>query len=327
MAKQCETHERAASPHVNDGHSCDHHGLRASIVGESSQRLKVLIGVLVLTLSYVAVEVIGAFVSGSLALLADAGHMMADVAAIALALVAVWFARRPPTPRRTYGYHRLEILIAFFNGLLLLFMAAAVMWEALQRWQHPHPIASGVMAWVAAGGLLVNVIAIFLLHRFGGAHLTTRSAMLHVIGDTAGSVSALGGALLMASTGWLWIDALVSGVIAVLVAFSAFRLVNEAASVLLENTPAHIDVDAVEREMLALDGVISVHHLHVWTITSGKDVLAAHVVLDETAIDACKGEFAATLSRLQSHLKQRFGFAHLTLQLEPPGFTEEAPQF
>ncbi len=276
---------------------------------------------LILTSVYFVAEVIGGYLSGSLALLADAGHMLADVAAIALALFAAWIATRDINPQRTYGYHRMEILAAFINGLVLAGISFLIMNEAYHRLMSPEPVEGGLMMAVATGGLVINIIVIRILHGGHEHDLNIKGAYLHVLGDLLGSVGAILAALLIFFFGWMWADPVISVLISLLVLFSALRLVMEAADILLESSPAHIDVGVVNEIMHCQAGVISVHDLHVWTISSGKYALSAHVTV---APEAFRPE---TLAALQHCLKEQFGLSHVTLQLEPPDFEEDDIHF
>lgn len=279
--------------------------------------MKVLWRVLILTGVYFFAELIGGILTGSLALLADAGHMFADVGAIALALFASWFAQYPATTQKTFGYYRIEILAALTNGLVLAGISFWIIWEATQRWNNPPEVRGGWMFIIATGGLIINLISASLLHKGHENDLNLKGAYLHILGDLLGSVGAIVAAALIFWNGLYLADPLFSIMISLLVLFSAGKLVVEAVNVLLEGSPAHINVASVKEALLELEGVVSVHDLHVWSITSGKDALAAHVVV---AHDAFKAE---TLSCIQHCLKEKFGLSHVTLQLEPPDFQED----
>lgn len=247
--------------------------------------------------------------------------MLADVAAIALALFAAWIATRSVTPQKTYGYHRMEILAAFVNGLALAGISFLIMNEAYHRLMTPEPIAGGIMMAVAVGGLVINLIVVTILHGGHEHDLNVKGAYLHVLGDLLGSVGAIVAALLIFLLNWTWADPVISILISLLVLFSALRLLMEAADILLESSPAHIDVSLVNDAMQNLAGVISVHDLHVWTIASGKYALSAHVAVDHEAFRP------ETLTALQHCLKEQFGLSHVTLQLEPPDFEEDDIHF
>jgi cobalt-zinc-cadmium efflux system protein len=258
-------------------------------------------------------EVVGGVLSGSLALLADAGHMLTDIVALGLALVAAWSARRPPDPARTYGYQRAEILAAMFNGIALIVMAVFICVEAFDRFREPQAVDFGLMGVVAVGGLIVNAVGAGILH--GEQHsMNLRGAYLHILGDLLGSVGAIVAALLIGVFGWVWADPLTSLIIAGIIVFSAIRLVHDAGNVLMEGTPAHLDAGEVQDCLTALPGVASVHDLHLWTVGGHDPVMSAHLVLDHT-------ESAGDVLRLAtSALRERFHIEHSTLQIEPTDY-------
>lgn len=267
---------------------------------------------LALTLLYTAAEIVGGLVSGSLALLADAGHMMTDNMALGLALLAAWFSTRPPDTGRTYGHQRAEFLAALTNGIVLVVICVYIFWEAYQRLQSPPAVRAELMAFVAAAGLVVNVIAAWILRGGHGHVLNVRAAFLRVVGDLLGSVGALVAAGLVAAFGWLWADPAASVFIGLVIIFSSIRLVLDSVNVLMEGAPGHLDLEEVRGCLCAIEGVGSVHDLHVWTLGGGAPILTAHLVLDHSVTSA-KVLRAATLS-------ERFGIAHGTLRVEPPDF-------
>jgi cobalt-zinc-cadmium efflux system protein len=272
--------------------------------------------VLALAAVYMVAELAGGLWTGSLALLADAGHMLADVAALALSLFAFWLARRPAHPGRTYGHHRAEILAALANGSALVAVAIGIAIEAVQRLRAPAPVDAGPMLAIAAGGLAVNAVGLFLLREAREASLNLRGAWLHLLSDALGSASAIAAGLLILAFGWLAADPVASLAISVLVVRSAWSLLRETVAVLMEGAPGHIDVDRVRQAIGAVSGVRSVHDLHVWTITSGRVALSAHVCADES-------EPAARLLRaVQARLRDEFGITHTTVQVEPQDFEE-----
>ena len=277
--------------------------------------------VLFLTALYMVAEVIGALWTGSLALLADAGHMFTDVAALILALTAVWFGSRPATSRKTFGYYRLEIIAALVNGVALVVISLMIFYGAYERWIEPPVVKSGPMMVVAAGGLAVNLICAWILHGRHEIDLNIRGAWMHVMGDALGSVAAILAGVCMALFGWYQADAAFSVVIGLLIIWGSMRLIRESTNVLLEGTPAHINLAAVEDAILATDGVDNVHDLHVWTITSGRDALSAHV------IHAHSISQPDLLRKLRAKLHDRFGVDHLTIQMETPDFEDETFHF
>lgn len=285
---------------------------------ESWRRLLV---VLVLTMLYMVAEMIGGWWTGSLALLADAGHMFTDVAALALALVAVWFGSRPATSSKTFGYYRLEIIAALVNGVALVVISLLIFYGAYERWSSPPIVRSGPMILVATGGLLTNLICAWILHVRNEVDLNIRGAWLHVMGDALGSVAAILAGACMALFGWYIADPLFSVVIAGLIIWSSGRLIRDATNVLLEGTPAHINLAAVEDAILDTDGVNDVHDLHIWTITSGREALSAHVIHRHNISQP------ELLRELRNKLQLRFGVDHLTIQMETPDFEDETFHF
>ena len=263
-------------------------------------------------------EAVGGWLSNSLALIADAGHMLTDVAAMSLTLFAIWFAARPATSKKTYGYYRLEILAAFVNGIALVLLSTWIIYEAFERWNAPQAIAGTEMTLIAAGGLIVNVIAAFLLHSEHKHDLNMRGAFLHVVGDLLGSVAAIIAGGLIMLYGWLWADALGSVLISVIIILGAWRLILDSVNVLLEGTPRHISLTAVETSITETAGVAGVHDLHVWTISSGIDALSAHISHDESV------SHSELLAVVRNKLHDQFGIDHLTIQMETLDLEAEA---
>ena len=305
----------AAQPQHSPAHHHAHGGHRSS---DNWRRLSV---VLVLTLLYMVAEAIGGWWTGSLALLADAGHMFTDVAALVLALAAVWFGSRPATSSKTFGYYRLEIIAALVNGVALVVISLFIFYGAYERWLAPPVIRSGPMIAVATGGLIVNLICAWILHGREEIDLNIRGAWMHVMGDALGSVAAILAGICMWLFGWYAADAVFSVVISVLIIWGSARLIRESTNVLLEGTPAHINLAAVEDAILATAGVSDVHDLHVWTITSGRDALSAHVIHAESISQS------ALLKELRAKLHDRFGVDHLTIQMETSDFEDETFHF
>jgi cobalt-zinc-cadmium efflux system protein len=281
------------------------HGMTAA--GANRSRLAV---VFLMTLGVFVVELIGGLASNSLALLADAGHMFTDVAGIGLALLAIWFAGRPADSGRTFGYLRLEILAAVANALLLFGIAAFVLFEAWRRLSQPPEIASGLMLAIAVLGLVGNAVSVYLLRDAQAQSLNMRGAYLEVIGDLAGSVAVIVAAVVISLTGWTVADALASALIGILIVPRTWRLLRDAVDVLLEATPKGVDLRLVRSHILEAPGVAEVHDLHAWTITSGMNVLSAHVVLDGSA------DPPAVLDELCRCLASDFDIEHSTFQLE-----------
>lgn len=269
-----------------------------------------LVAVLGLTLVILIVEAVGGFASNSLALLADAGHLLTDVSGIGLALLAIWFAGRAPTTDRTFGYLRLEILAAVANAVLLFGIAGFILFEAWQRLSSPPAVASGLMLAVALAGLAANAVSLYLLRDAQRESLNMRGAYLEVMGDLAGSAAVITAAVVITATGWAQADAVASVVIALLILPRTFALLRDATDVLLEATPKGIDMDHVRRHILDAPGVIDCHDLHAWTITSGMNVVSAHVILADGA------DPAVTLDALCECLSDDFDIEHSTFQLE-----------
>jgi len=304
-AVHCHDHDHD-SPGARHPHAHGH-------AGASRKRL---LWTLVLAGGYLIAEVIGGWLSNSLALLADAGHMFSDVASLGLSAFAVWIADRPAGSQRTFGFYRAEILAALINGTTLIAVSGLILIEAWHRLADPQPVQAPLMMGVAIGGLVVNLAGLAILH--GGRHdsLNVRGAWLHVLSDALGSVAAIGAALMIQFQGWTWADPAMSAVIAVLVIYSAWRLLAESVWVLMEGAPRHIKVDELETALQELRGVLSVHDLHVWTITSGLDALACHVVTDGAR------PYDELLSAIRHVIHDRFGIDHVTVQIEPEGFQE-----
>lgn len=266
-------------------------------------------GALILTSLFLVAEVVGGLVSNSLTLLADAGHLFTDVGALAFSLFVVWLARQPATARNTYGYLRWEILAALLNGAVLLAVSAGIVWEAIQRLRAPEPVQTGLMFAVGVAGLVVNAVAARLLHSGSGHSLNVRAAYLHVLSDLLGSVAAVVAAVLIRYKGWAVADPAASIVMTLLIARSSWSLIRESVDVLLEATPAHIDLGGVHASLHAVSGVESVHDLHVWTLTSGVVAMSAHAIVPDA------GLHQAALEEM-TRVVGAHGIQHVTIQLE-----------
>ncbi len=304
--------------HHHHGHGHEHgdahsHGGRSAVKDGRAGNRRRLAWALALTLLYMVAEIVGGYLSDSLALLADAGHMFSDAAALALSLFASWISQRPPTHRLTYGYYRAEILAALANGATLIAIAIVIFIEAFRRFQEPEPVAGVLMLSIAAGGLLVNIAGMLILHGGKDASLNIRGAWLHLLTDALGSVAAIIAGVLISLYGWYWVDPAASIAIGILVIYSSWDLVKQAIAILMEGTPSHLDLLAIESAMREVEGVCEVHDLHVWTITSGLDSLSAHAVLE--------GEHdpRVALDALQRVLHDRFNIEHVTIQIDPVG--------
>jgi cobalt-zinc-cadmium efflux system protein len=294
------------SPHVGRSHSatCTHDHRIDSSAAQRGLRLA-----LIITAAFFFAEVVGGFLSNSLALLADAGHMLTDVGALALSLFVAWFSRQPGRPEKTYGYLRWEILAALMNGAALLLISVWIAVEAVLRFRDPEPLASGLMLVVAVAGLGVNAAAAWILHPSTGTSLNVRAAYLHVLGDLLASVGTVAAALLVRYTGWLAADPAASLLSTALIVRGAWRLVSESVDVLLEASPRHITLSEVRSRLEAIPNVESVHDLHVWTVTSGMIAMSAHAIVREAAAHQTVLE--------QAHdSMQKLGIEHVTVQLE-----------
>ncbi|CAN5191807.1 cation diffusion facilitator family transporter [soil metagenome] len=269
--------------------------------------------VFVLTAAFMVVEVVGGLVTGSLALLADAGHMLSDAFSLGLALFAVWLAGRPATPNRSFGYKRAEILAAFANGATLVAISIWIFVESYRRLWEPPEILGGWMLAVATTGLLVNVAGALILSRSGGESLNLHGALRHVLAYVLGSAGAIAAALVILTTGWRYADPLISALIGLLVLASSWRLLRESTNILLEGTPHGIDAEEVGRKMAGAEGVQEVHDLHIWTITSGFPALAAHVLVGHD--EDCH----ARRRELEDLLKHEYDIEHTTLQVDHAG--------
>lgn len=275
--------------------------------------------VLGLTTVFMVVEAVGGWVSGALALLADAGHMLTDVGALGLSLLTAWIAQRPADASKTYGYLRWEIVAALINGAALFGIAGWVVVEAVQRIQNPEPIRTGLFLVVAAAGLVVNLVSLRLLHGIREGSLNTRAAYLHVMGDALGSIGALVAAGIVALTGWTVADPIVSILLSLLILVGAWRLLRESTDILLESVPRHVSMNEVHRRMLGVPGVSAVHDLHVWTVTNGMVAMSGHAIVPR--LDAHPGVLEGIRAEMSA-----LGIAHVTIQLEVSDGCEEVGQ-
>ena len=271
---------------------------------------RALAGALTLLVAFMGVEAVAGVLAGSLALLADAGHMLADAASVGLALFAVWLSRRPPTPKRSFGYRRAEILAALANGVALVAVAIWIFIEAGRRLADPPDVAGGWILAVGSAGLAINLVAAALLYRRREASLNVRAAFRHVLADLAGSFGVIAAAIVILTTGWDSADPLIGLAIGLLVLASSWRVLKESIEILLEATPTGVDAEAVGRSMIAVESVVEVHDLHIWTITSGFPALSAHVLVDPEA------DCHAVRRTLEAMLQERFGLEHTTLQVD-----------
>jgi cobalt-zinc-cadmium efflux system protein len=278
---------------------------------------RALAAALVLVTAFLGVEAAAGFLADSLALLADAAHMLSDSGSLGLALFAVWIAERPSTPERSFGFRRVEILAALANGVALVAVSIWIFIEAGRRLVDPSEPLGGWMLGVGVAGLAVNLAAAAILARRGSESLNVRAALRHVVADVAGSLGVIGAAAAILVTGWLYADPVVSILIGLLVLASSWTILRDSVGILLEATPREVDAEEVGRAMVDLPGVREVHDLHIWTITSGFPALSAHVLVDPGA--DCHG----LRLQLERRLRERFGLDHTTLQVDhAPGLLE-----
>jgi cobalt-zinc-cadmium efflux system protein len=294
-------HSHHGHLHAHDGDAGDHD------IPVASTTLRGLTGALALTGGYAIVEAIGGWLAGSLALLSDAGHMATDAAALGLALFAQWIARRPPSPRASYGYARAEVLAAFVNALALLLLVGFIVFEAIARIANPAPVAGGTVLAIAAVGLAINLGTAWMLSRAPDS-TSAHSALLHVLSDALGSVAAIVAGGVILATGWTPIDPLLSLLTAVLILRSTWQLLAKTTGVLMEGVPAHLDYQAIGVALSEIPGVSSVHDLHVWHMSAQHAALSAHVAIDDGPL------WPRVLDEARRMLAARFRIDHVTLQ-------------
>lgn len=309
--------------HHGRQHIHHHHHHVGLAEGMTPGYVKRLQWVMLLSLVYLILLCVGGFYSGSLALWADAGHKLADLGAIALALAAAWFANLSSSPRKTFGFYRLEILAAFINGAGLVFVSGFILWEAFQRLFQAghHDVHGGLMMLVALGGLMINLVSAAILYPSRERNLNVKGALFHVLTDLANSLGEMGAAAMILVFRFTWVDAVISLLIAVLVMYNALRVSGEALRILMEASPKRLDIAKIKDFILRRPGVTDVHDLHVWTITTGRDALMAHVQVQSSIFQY------ETAQALEADLREAFDLCHITVQLEPEGFEEEAIPF
>ncbi|HEY0835831.1 MAG TPA: cation diffusion facilitator family transporter [Azospirillum sp.] len=297
--------------HGHHDHHDHHHGhshAPATVTADSERRLLL---VMLMTGGLMVAEFVGGLISGSLALMADAGHMLTDTLALALAWMAFRLGRRPTDARRSFGYHRLQVLAAFVNGLMLFAIAGWIVVEAVQRLMRPEPVMGGTMLAIAVLGLTGNVVGFLVLHRGARDNLNVRGALLHVLGDLLGSLGAIAAAGVILATGWTPVDPILSVLVALLILKGAWTVVRQSAHILVEGTPAGIDPDDLRRALHdAAPEVRDIHHVHVWSLTAERRLLTLHAVVAPGA------DHDAVLTALRTALRQRFGIDHATVQIE-----------
>lgn len=295
------------------GHDHNHsHGVTAT--GKHRKRL---IAVLAITLAVVLIQVAGAVVSGSLALLADAGHMLSDAAGVFIALLAAWIATRPPSDQRTYGYQRAEVLAALANALILIVISVVILIEALRRFGETPKIHTDIMLFAAILGAVANLVSLLILRGAQKESLNVRGAYLEVLGDLLGSFAVIAAAIVIMTTDFRAADPIASILISLMILPRAWHLLRDVVDVLLEATPKGVEVQMIREHILSVEGVVAVHDIHIWTITSGVPVFSAHVVVEDQILDAPGAD--RLLDQLGSCLGSHFDTEHCTFQLEPAG--------
>lgn len=292
--------------HHHHGH--DHHHHDHSREGNK----KGLLIALIITTAIMFLEFFGGLITNSLALLSDSGHMLSDASSLALSLVAMWFATRPASSRKTYGYYRFEILAALFNGVTLFVIAGFIVYEAMERFIEPPTVSSGMMIFIAAIGLLANLLSAFVLMKKGDVkgNVNLRSAYLHVVGDALGSIGAIIAGLVMYMFGWYIADPIISVVVALIILRSAWGVISHSIHILMEGTPQTISQEEVKAALEEIDGVRNVHDLHIWTITSGLDSLSCHLLI------ADQYDSQEILQKAINQIEKRFHILHTTIQVE-----------
>lgn len=297
-----------------------HAGLKSA----ATQNRRALSIVFVLTFAYLLAEVAGGILTGSLALLADAGHMLGDVAGVGLSLFAVWLSAKPPSSEKSFGYYRAEILAAAANAVLLLFVSGFIFYEAYHRLVEPQEVITLPMLIIAGIGLLVNVAGMLLLHGGSKESLNIRGAFLEVTSDALASVGVIISGVVMMTTGWYYADPIAGLLIAFFILPRTWHLMSQAVNILMEGTPEHVDLEEVRKEMTGVEGVRLVHDLHVWTITSGVYAMSGHIVLEQ---DMAVKDSQAILQRINQNLRKRFHIEHTTIQIEYSDICKEKSSF
>ena len=283
------------------------HGTKLTAAGKNKKRLSVVLG---LTTSYLVAEVVGGLLTGSLALLADAGHMLTDVAGLALALIAIRFAESPATPERTYGYYRVEIIAALTNAIILIGISFYILYESYERFRNPPEVQSGAMLAVAAVGLAVNILGIYLLRSASEESLNMKGAYFEVLSDMLTSIGVIVAAFIMLTTGWYYADPLISAGIGLFILPRTWMLLRDVVGVLLEGTPSDVNLTALREAITRVSSVADVHDLHVWSLTSGVNAMSAHVVTADGAIPD------TLLAHVRQLVTSEFPIAHVTIQME-----------
>lgn len=291
----------------------DSHGHVTSAAGKNKKSLTIVFG---LTLFYLIVEVIGGFWTGSLALLADAGHMLTDVAGVGLALLAIWYGERPASETRTFGYYRVEILAALTNAVVLILISLYILYEAYQRFKNPPEVQSIEMLGVAAIGLVINIAGIYILRAGSSESLNMKGAYFEVLSDMLTSIGVIIAGIIMLTTGWYYADPLISAGIGLFILPRTWALLKDAVGVLLEGTPADVDLKHLRESLEKLEGVSGVHDLHVWSLTSGVNAMSCHAVLLND------NEHDVVMMRVHKFVTENYKISHVTVQTECQDFAE-----
>jgi len=267
---------------------------------------------LTITLGIMILEFAGGLITNSLALLSDSGHMLSDASALLLSLAAMWFATRPPSPKKTYGFYRFEILAALLNGVALFVITGIIVWEAIQRFSEPPAVAGGSMMLIAFIGLFANLMSAWFLMRTGDVknNVNLRSAYLHVLGDALGSIGAIAAGIVMIAFEWCIADPIISVFVSLLILRSAWRIIQSTVHILMEGAPAGVDTEEVSKALLSLKGVVGIHDLHIWTITSSMDALSCHLVIEDDK------DGYRVLQQAINLLGKQFHMDHATIQIE-----------
>ena len=296
---------------MNSQHNHEHSSHNHGISSRSGDKKGLTIALLT-TAVIMIVEFLGGLITNSLALLSDSGHMLSDVSSLAFSLIAMWFASKPPSPQKTYGFYRFEILAALLNGLTLFIIAGIIIWEAYQRLFDPPNVISGTMIAIAVIGLTANLFSAWMLIRKGdvSGNVNVRSAYLHILGDALGSVGAIIAGILMSAFAWYIADPIISVIVALLILKSAWGIIDESIHILMEGTPPTVEVDEVKQALLAIPGVKNIHDLHIWTVTSGIDSLSCHLLIDS------EQNSQDILQQAIVTIEKRFNIQHTTIQVE-----------